>query len=88
MDSLRPASGSLEISIKNSHLYNRAWLMENLPGMHNDRLIELQKNFGLLPLGSGNRHAPYLFRGKNILDALEAEARFHRGNSTEESEPR
>jgi hypothetical protein len=80
------SSTPLEISIKASHLYNRAWLLEKIPGMHNVRLIRLQKNFGLLPLGSGNKNAPYLFRGGNILKALEAEARFHFDNSTNEVE--
>lgn len=86
MENAPVSSGALEIPIKKSSLYNRAWMLENLPGMHNDRLIQLQQNFGLLPLGSGNRHAPYLFRGKNILKALEREALFHRGYSNDESQ--
>lgn len=88
MESTSVSSEALEISIQESHLYNRAWILERIPGMHNVRLVQLQKNFGLLPLGSGNRHAPYLYRGRNILEALEAEARFHQGYSTEETESR
>lgn len=86
MEAAPNSSDPLEISIKSLHLYNRAWMLDRIPGMHNVRLIELQKSFGLLPLGSGNRHAPYLYRGRNIIEALEAEARYHRGNSSDENE--
>lgn len=75
----------LEISIRNSNLYNRAWLLRNIPGMHNDRLKELQIKFGLKPCNSGNRNAQFLYRGKRILEALERESQFYSGDSIEEN---
>lgn len=77
--SRKPAHEPLEISIENSHLYNRAWLIKHIPGMHNHRLAELQKSFGLAHCNSGNRNGQFLFLGKDIIEALKREARAYRG---------
>lgn len=69
-----PSREPFELIIQENGLYNRVWLMQSIPGMHKDRLIELQSRFGLLPLNSGNRSAFYLYRGKTILESLEREA--------------
>lgn len=65
-------------------VYNRAWLIENWPGMHKNRISKLETKFGLLPLNSGNREAFFVYRGSCILDALEKEAYARKGIEAEE----
>lgn len=57
-----------------------------IPGMHKGRIEKLQKQFGLLPLGSGNKKSPYVYRGSSIIEAMEREAMHRLGESEEELE--
>lgn len=67
------------LEINPNTVYNRVWMIENIPGMHKNRIEALQTKFGLLPLNSGNREAFYIYRGLSILSALEKEAYARRG---------
>jgi hypothetical protein len=74
---------SFELEINPNKVYNRAWMILNLPGMHKNRIQQLESKFDLLPLNSGNREAFYIYRGLSILEALEKEAYARRGVSEE-----
>jgi hypothetical protein len=70
---------SFSLEINPNAVYNRSWMIQNLPGMHKNRIQTLERKFGLLPLNSGNREAFYIYRGLSILDSLEKEAYARRG---------
>jgi hypothetical protein len=74
------------LEINPNAVYNRTWMIENMPGMHKNRISKLEDSFGLLPLNSGNREAFYIYRGLSILAALEKEAYARRGVCDENEE--
>jgi hypothetical protein len=85
MDSAPIASEkAFSLEINPNTVYSRVWLMENWPGMHKNRIHQLENKFGLLPLNSGNREAFFVYRGVSILESLEKEAYARRGVSTED----
>lgn len=80
MDSAPIASEkAFVLEINPNTVYNRVWMIESIPGMHKNRIHKLEKDFGLLPLNSGNREAFFVYRGSSILDSLEKEAYARRG---------
>lgn len=87
MDSAPTASEKiLLVEIHDNYLYTRDWMIAEIPGMHKNRILALQKKFGLIPVNSGNRESPFVYRGIRIIEALEREALHRLGESYQDDE--
>lgn len=62
------------LEIHPSWLYSRIWMEREIPGMHTKRIQVLEKKHGLVPFNTGSHHAPFVYVGQSILDAMHREA--------------